>query len=104
MTDNRIMKYNVDFCFRDFKYSSGCVTIDFENLEEMKGRVIADWSIDYATKHLMDLILLATGIKGGWTISEIEIENNKLNKHVKVYNFTIQSRLYKTLRGIYDRR
>jgi hypothetical protein len=103
MKDRRIVRYNVDFCFRDFKYVSGAVAIDLSDVNDMKARVIAEWSPEYAEKHVRRVIGDATGIRGGWTIEKPEIINNNLSSSVKVYEFKILSRLYPNLRRIYER-
>ena len=103
MKDRRIVRYNVDFVFRGFKYTSGAVSIDLSDVKNMKARVIAEWSPAYAETHVKRVLGDATGIRGGWTICEPEIINNNLSHTVKIYEFPILSRLYPNLRRIYER-
>ncbi len=104
MKDRRLVRYNVDFVFKDFKYTVGAVAIDLSDLKDMKARVIASWSPDYASKHVMRVIGDATGIRGGWTLEKpTELQNN-FNEDVRIYDFKINSRLYPALRKIYERR
>lgn len=102
--DKRIVKYNVDFCFRNFQYDVGAVRIDLFNIDDMHGHIIAEWNVDYAKKHLLRVLSTATGIKGGWNMDNVTVEISKHNKDVKIYDFTISSRLYKNLRRIYERK
>ncbi len=102
--DTRIVKYNVDFCFKDFKYKSGAVAIDLSDLENMIGIVEADWSVKYATDHLKKVLTEATGIGGGWDLSFVTVESSIFSRETKKYKFTIKSRLYRNLRRIHDRR
>lgn len=102
MIGSSIVKYNINFIFRDFKYTSGAVSIDLSDLHNMKATVIADWSPEYAKKHVKIVIGDATGICGGWTIEKPKIINNNLSSSVKIYEFRILSRLYINLRRIYE--
>lgn len=102
--DNRIVKYNVDFVFKDFKYKQGNVRIDLSNLKEMRGYVNSSWSREYSLHHLKKLLHEATGVGGGWHI-ELESESRSdWNPESIKYVFTINSRLYKNLRRIYETR
>lgn len=104
MKDNRIVKYNMDFCFREFKYEEGAVRIDLYDVNEMHGYIIAPWTLEYAGKHLREVLKKATGIGGGWSFPLKAITPNKFNKDIYIYDFTITSRLYNNLRRIYERK
>lgn len=98
------MKYNVDFCFKGYKYSSGCIAIDLSDITNMQGRVIAEWGKEYTEKHLRKLLGEATGISGGWSFPFVSINKSGFNNNTMVYDFEINSRLYENLRRIYERR
>lgn len=103
MKDTRIVKYNVDFCYLGYKYKTGAIVIDLSNIDEMVGTVEAEWSQEYAEKHLVRVLSEATGINGGWSLPMVTILRSDFNQRLKTYNFTITSRLYKNLRRIHER-
>lgn len=103
MKDRRIVKYNVDFVFKGFKFTQGAVEINLSVLKNMKGEVIADWSVEYAEHHLKKLLAQATGIKAGWSVTNTESIQNPFNSRATIYKFDIESRLYTNLRRIYER-
>ena len=101
--DTRIVKYNVDFCYKGYKFSSGCIAIDLSDITNMQGKVIAEWSKDYTEKHLRALLGEATGISGGWSFPLVTIKPSGFDNKILVYEFDIVSRLYCNLRRIYER-
>ncbi len=103
MIDRSIVKYNVDFVFRNFKYKSGAVAIDLADTNNMIGIVEADWSEKYATYHLKKVLTEATGIGGGWDLTGITVERSIFNRSTAKYSFVIKSRLYTNLRKIHER-
>lgn len=102
MRDKRIVKYNVDFCYKNFKYKQGAVSIDLSDLDNMKGTVEADWGLEYAKSHLKRMLSEATGIGGGWNLDFVTVEDSMFSREKK-YTFTIKSRLYVNLRRLYER-
>lgn len=102
--DTRIVKYNVDLCYKDYKYAKGCVAVDLSDIDNMRARIIAEWSMSYAEKHLLMALGEATGIHGGWSLPQITSQPSGHDNGVIIYDFTIKSRLYKNLRRIYERR
>jgi len=102
MRDKRIVKYNVDFCYKNFKYKQGAVSIDLSDVDNMKGVVEADWSLKYAQSHLKRMLSQATGIGGGWNLDFVTVEDSMFSSDKK-YTFTIKSRLYVNLRRLYER-
>ncbi len=104
MRDRRIVRYNVDFCFRHFQYMSGAVAVDLSDLSNMRARVIAEWTPDYAKHHVERVLGDCTGIRGGWTIHPPMELPNKANKDIHVYEFKIDSIIYINLRRIHEKK
>ena len=97
------MKYNKNLKYDYYKYESGAVALDLWDLDDMNGKIIAEWSMDYAKKQMLMALAKATGIKGGWSFSFISQSPSKHDESINIYEFCIDSRLYTNLRRIYEK-
>ena len=102
MTDKRILKYNKSFVYQGYKTSVGVIKIDLSDINNMKCTIDCDWTNDYAITHLRKALGEVTGIHAGWSFPYVKIETSIFGRWKYKYEFSVQSRLYRNLRRIYE--